>query len=162
MIENNTDETITINTQIIRSLAEILNETNLSEIEVEQGNLRIRISRTGQQQVSQRSTEQHTASSISSSPIATPTTSSPSSTKEDNTKNAITSPMVGTAYLSASPNANPFVQIGQQVDEGQTLLIVEAMKTMNQIHSPRSGIVKKILIEDAQPVEFGEPLIVID
>ncbi|MCA1260610.1 acetyl-CoA carboxylase biotin carboxyl carrier protein, partial [Nitratireductor aquimarinus] len=77
-------------------------------------------------------------------------------------KNAVPSPMVGTAYKSPAPGANAFIEVGQSVKEGQTLLIIEAMKTMNQIPAPRSGTVTAILFEDAQPVEFGEPLVVIE
>src|SRR5690606_12240911 len=77
-------------------------------------------------------------------------------------KNTVTSPMVGTAYAAPSPDAKPFLEVGQSVKEGQTLLIIEAMKTMNQIPSPRSGTVTAILFEDAQPVEFGEPLVIIE
>ncbi|MFZ1775170.1 MAG: biotin/lipoyl-containing protein, partial [Rhizobiaceae bacterium] len=78
------------------------------------------------------------------------------------TANGVPSPMVGTVYLSPAPDAQPFIAVGQQVREGQTLLIIEAMKTMNQIPSPRSGTVKAILVEDAQPVEFGEHLIILE
>jgi acetyl-CoA carboxylase biotin carboxyl carrier protein len=80
----------------------------------------------------------------------------------DPSKNAVPSPMVGTAYAAASPDAKPFIEVGQQVREGQTLLIIEAMKTMNQIPSPRAGTVTAILFEDGQPVEYGEPLVVIE
>ncbi|TIP17461.1 MAG: acetyl-CoA carboxylase biotin carboxyl carrier protein, partial [Mesorhizobium sp.] len=80
----------------------------------------------------------------------------------DVSKNAVASPMVGTAYLAPSPDAKAFIEIGQKVKEGQTLLIIEAMKTMNQIPSPRAGTVTAILIEDAQPVEYGMPLVVIE
>ena len=93
-------------------------------------------------------------------PAAAPAPAEPK--KEDLTKNAVTSPMVGTAYLAPAPGARPFVEVGQQVSEGQTLIIIEAMKTMNQISSPRAGTVKAILVEDAQPVEFGEPLVVVE
>ncbi|RUV82389.1 acetyl-CoA carboxylase biotin carboxyl carrier protein, partial [Mesorhizobium sp. M5C.F.Ca.IN.020.14.1.1] len=80
----------------------------------------------------------------------------------DVSKNAVASPMVGTAYLAPSPDAKAFIEVGQQVKEGQTLLIIEAMKTMNQIPSPRAGTVTAILFEDAQPVEYGMPLVVIE
>ena len=80
----------------------------------------------------------------------------------DIAKNSVTSPMVGTAYLAPSPDAEPFIAVGLKVREGQTLLIIEAMKTMNQIPSPRAGTVTAILFEDAQPVEYGEPLVVIE
>jgi acetyl-CoA carboxylase biotin carboxyl carrier protein len=80
----------------------------------------------------------------------------------DAAKNAVPSPMVGTAYASASPGSKPFIEVGQQVREGQTLLIIEAMKTMNQIPAPRAGTVTAILFEDGQPVEYGEPLVVLE
>lgn len=150
-----------INTKIIRDLAEILNDTNLTNIELEQGGLRICVSR---QNISTASEQTIYA------PISTPTVSVASPpvpitetlTQEDKTKNAITSPMVGTAYLAPSPGAQSFVEVGQNVSEGQTLLIIEAMKTMNQIPSPRSGTVTSIFVKDGQPVEFGEPLIVVE
>ncbi len=150
-----------INTKVIRDLAEILNDTNLTNIEVEQGGLRICVSR---QNIS--ATPEHTIYAPISSPPVTATSPSTQTTEspiqEDKSKNAITSPMVGTAYLAPSPGAQPFVEIGQNVSEGQTLLIIEAMKTMNQISSPCSGTVTAVFVKDAQPVEFGEPLIVVE
>ncbi|AGF75784.1 acetyl-CoA carboxylase biotin carboxyl carrier protein [Bartonella vinsonii] len=150
-----------IDTNIIRDLAEILNDTNLTNIELEQGELRIRVSR----QNTPVTPEQTIYAPISTPPAAVtsppiPTTETP--LQEDKSKNAITSPMVGTAYLAPSPGAQPFVVVGQNVSEGQTLLIIEAMKTMNQIPSPRSGTVTAIFVQDGQPVEFGEPLIVVE
>ncbi|MET3590257.1 acetyl-CoA carboxylase biotin carboxyl carrier protein [Bartonella silvatica] len=150
-----------INTKIIRDLAEILNDTNLTNIEVEQGELRICVSR----QNTSITPEQTVYAPVSpptvavSSPSA-PTTEAPS--QEDKSKNAVTSPMVGTAYLAPSPGAQPFVDVGKKVSEGETLLIIEAMKTMNQIPSPRSGTVTTILVKDGQPVEFGEPLVIVE
>ncbi|AFR26350.1 acetyl-CoA carboxylase biotin carboxyl carrier protein subunit [Bartonella quintana RM-11] len=150
-----------IDTKIIRDLAEILNDTNLTNIELEQGGLRICVSR---QNISAAS--EQTIYAPLSTPTVTvasppsPTTEAP--TQEDKSKNAITSPMVGTAYLAPSPGAQSFVEVGQNVSEGQTLLIIEAMKTMNQIPSPRSGTVTNIFVKDGQPVEFGEPLIVVE
>ena len=143
-----------VNKDLIRDLAEILNDTNLSDIEVEQGDLRIRVSRQLSGGVPVQTTYAPAA------PAAAPAPADPK--KEDLTKNAVTSPMVGTAYLAPAPGARPFVEVGQQVSEGQTLIIIEAMKTMNQISSPRAGTVKAILVEDAQPVEFGEPLVVVE
>ena len=93
---------------------------------------------------------------------AAPAAAAAEPTKADLSKNAVPSPMVGTAYLAPAPGARNFIEVGAQVKEGQTLLIIEAMKTMNQIPAPRAGTVKAILIEDAQPVEFGEPLVVIE
>ncbi|WP_208434200.1 acetyl-CoA carboxylase biotin carboxyl carrier protein [Bartonella taylorii] len=151
----------TIDTKIIRDLAEILNDTNLTNIELEQGELRICVSRQNTSAIP----EQTIYAPISTPTVAvTPPSASITETpiQEDKSKNAITSPMVGTAYLAPSPGAQPFVEIGQNVSEGQALLIIEAMKTMNQIPSPRSGTVTSIFVKDGQPVEFGEPLIVIE
>jgi acetyl-CoA carboxylase biotin carboxyl carrier protein len=148
-----------VDQQLIRELAGILNETNLTEIEVEQGDLRVRVSR--------QSTTVHTVSapalqpSHAPAPAATQPGSAPAA-PIDLSKNAVPSPMVGTAYAAASPDAKPFIEVGQQVREGQTLLIIEAMKTMNQIPSPRAGTITAILFEDGQPVEYGEPLVVIE
>ncbi|MHB2265506.1 acetyl-CoA carboxylase biotin carboxyl carrier protein [Aliihoeflea sp. PC F10.4] len=147
-----------VDQQLIRDLAGILNDTNLSEIEVEQDDLRIRVSR-------------QTAPAMQAyAPAPAPSYAAPAAAEErassasaaDQSSNAVPSPMVGTAYLAPSPGARPFIEIGQNVKEGQTLLIIEAMKTMNQIPAPRSGKVTAILCEDAQPVEFGEPLVVIE
>jgi acetyl-CoA carboxylase biotin carboxyl carrier protein len=147
-----------VDQQLIRDLAGILNETNLTEIEVEQGDLRVRVSR--------QSAAVHT---VASAPLqAAPVLAAPHPAAAvvpaaaDVSRNAVPSPMVGTAYAAASLDAKPFVEIGQQVREGQTLLIIEAMKTMNQIPSPRAGTVTAILFEDGQPVEYGEPLVVIE
>ncbi len=147
-----------VDQQLIRELAGILNETNLTEIEVEQGDLRVRVSR--------QSAAVHTVAAPVLQPAhaqvpSQPAPSSPAA-PVDVSKNAVPSPMVGTAYAAASPDAKPFIEVGQQVREGQTLLIIEAMKTMNQIPSPRAGTITAILFEDGQPVEYGEPLVVIE
>lgn len=147
-----------VNKDLIRDLAEILNDTNLSDIEVEQGDLRIRVSR----QLNAGAPVQTVFAPSPAAPAAPAAPAPAESAKEDLTKNAVTSPMVGTAYLAPAPGARPFVEVGQKVSEGQTLIIIEAMKTMNQISSPRAGTVKAILVEDAQPVEFGEPLVVVE
>ncbi|WLT09600.1 acetyl-CoA carboxylase biotin carboxyl carrier protein [Bartonella apihabitans] len=147
-----------VNKDLIRDLAEILNDTNLSDIEVEQGDLRIRVSR----QLNAGAPVQTVYAPSPAAPVAPAAPAPAKSAKEDLTKNAVTSPMVGTAYLAPAPGARPFVEVGQKVSEGQTLIIIEAMKTMNQISSPRAGTVKAILVEDAQPVEFGEPLVVVE
>lgn len=149
-----------VNKDLIRDLAEILNDTNLSDIEIEQGDLRIRVSRQLNAPAPMQTVYAPAPVAPAASPAAGPTTGE--QTKEDITKNAVTSPMVGTAYLAPAPGARPFVEVGQKVSEGQTLIIIEAMKTMNQISSPRAGTVKAILVEDAQPVEFGEPLVVVE
>ena len=147
-----------VNKDLIRDLSEILNDTNLSDIEVEQGDLRIRVSR----QLNAGAPVQTVYAPSPAAPAAPAAPAPAESAKEDLTKNAVTSPMVGTAYLAPAPGARPFVEVGQKVSEGQTLIIIEAMKTMNQISSPRAGTVKAILVEDAQPVEFGEPLVVVE
>ncbi len=147
-----------VNKDLIRDLAEILNDTNLSDIEVEQGDLRIRVSR----QLNAGAPVQTVYAPSPAAPAAPAAPAPAEPAKEDLTKNAVTSPMVGTAYLAPAPGARPFVEVGQKVSEGQTLIIIEAMKTMNQISSPRAGTVKAILVEDAQPVEFGEPLVVVE
>src|ERR1700754_1236757 len=135
-----------IDQQVIRDLAGILNDTNLTEIEVELGDLKVRVSRQSQA-VHAVAAPQPTYAAPSGGHIA-PSASVPAAV--DLSKNAVPSPMVGTAYLSPSPDAKPFIEVGQQVKEGQTLLIIEAMKTMNQIPSTRAGTVMAILIEDAQ------------
>ncbi|MFD1327035.1 acetyl-CoA carboxylase biotin carboxyl carrier protein [Mycoplana ramosa] len=147
-----------IDQALIRDLANILNETDLTEIEVEQDELRIRVSRAG--------TPQYVSAPVPSAQFAAPAavaTAAPAAAPaaRDN-KNAVTAPMVGTAYLAPAPGARPFVEVGSTVQEGQTILIIEAMKTMNQISAPRSGKVTEILVADAAPVEYGEPLIVIE
>jgi acetyl-CoA carboxylase biotin carboxyl carrier protein len=147
-----------VDQQLIRELAGILNDTNLSEIEVELGDLKIRVARQSVAVQSYVAPPQQAAPA----PLAAPAAAPAAAPVVDTSKNAIPSPMVGTAYLSPSPDARPFIEVGQAVREGQTLLIIEAMKTMNQIPSPRSGTVTAILVEDAQPVEYGMPLVVIE
>lgn len=145
-----------VDQKLIRDLAGILNETNLSEIEVEQGDLRIKVSR--QATVVQAVAAPAPAMTFerAAAPVEAASPSAPASDK------IVRSPMVGTAYACPSPGSPAFIEVGQKVREGQTLLIIEAMKTMNQIPSPRSGTVTQVLFEDSQPVEFGEPLVVIE
>jgi len=145
-----------IDQKTIRDLADILNETNLTEIEVEQDNMRIRVSR----HVAAPAV-QHYAAVPAAAPIAAAPAAATAPAAEA-ARNAVPSPMVGTVYLAAAPGAEPFIEVGAKVREGQTLLIIEAMKTMNQIPAPRSGTVTAILVENSQPVEFGEPLVVIE
>ncbi len=141
--------------ELIRELAELLTETGLSEIEIEQPDLRIRVARnaapTGMMQPA-----------ISVAPVVGGAPANIMPVEEAAHPGAVPSPMVGTVYLSPEPGADPFIKVGQQVSEGQTLMIVEAMKTMNHIPAPRSGKITSILIEDQQPVEFGEPLLIIE
>jgi acetyl-CoA carboxylase biotin carboxyl carrier protein len=151
-----TDKKKIVDSELIRELAELLNETGLSEIEIEHEDARIRVART-----------------LHAAPIAMPTAVAPAAAAAGpaaapvavavaDHPGAVPSPMVGTAYLAAEPGGKPYVDIGDTVREGQTLLIVEAMKTMNQIPSPRSGRVTQIMVEDGQPVEYGEPLMIIE
>ena len=148
-----------IDQTLIRDLANILNETDLTEIEVEQDDLRIRVSRAGTPQYVQAPI----AAPVAAAPaVATAAVAATPAAEARNNKNAVTAPMVGTAYLSPAPGARAFIEVGASVKEGQTILIIEAMKTMNQIPAPRSGKVTEILVQDASPVEYGEPLIVIE
>ena len=150
-----------IDQEVIRDLANILTETDLTEIEVEQDDLRIRVSRAGTPHVVHAMGMPAAAAVPAAQPAPAPTEAA-SEGRPQAAKNAVNSPMVGTAYLAPSPGARPFVEIGQTVREGQTILIIEAMKTMNQIPAPRAGKVIDVLGEDGQPVEYGEPLIVIE
>ena len=150
-------KTSVIDKETIRDLANILNETDLTDIEVEHGELRIRVSRNVTVQAA--ATVMQAAPVAVAAPVAA-VAAEP--TKAELSKNAVPSPMVGTVYLAPAPGARNFIEVGTQVKEGQTLLIIEAMKTMNQIPAPRSGTVIAILFENAQPVEYGEPLIVIE
>lgn len=148
-----------IDQALIRDLANILNETDLSEIEVEQDDMRIRVSRAAPQMMAM---PQMPAYQVAAPAVAAAAAPVAAAEPARNLANAVTAPMVGTAYLAPAPGSRPFVEVGSIVKEGQTLLIIEAMKTMNQIPAPRSGKVVEILIEDGRPVEFGEPLVVIE
>jgi len=153
-----------IDTALVRSLADILNDTDLTEIEVERGDLKIRVAR----EVTMAAPVQYAAAPAAAPAPAPAAAAAPASMPSDpativpRSGEEVKSPMVGTAYLQASPEAPPFVQPGDKVKKGQTLLIVEAMKTMNPIQAPRDGVVKEILVGDAQPVEFGEPLVLLE
>ena len=146
-----------INEEIIRTLAGILDETGLSEIEYESQGHRLRVSKGGM------------AQSVIAAPVAAAAEPAPAApaaavaaTGDKPPAGAINSPMVGTAYLAAEPGAPAFIKVGDMVTEGQTLLIIEAMKVMNPLPSPCSGTVSAILVGDGDPVEFGEPLLVIE
>lgn len=143
----------------IRELASILDETGLTEIEFEKADMRVRVSRAAPA----TATVYAPAAAASAAPQPAPAPSAPAGApKADPHANAVRSPMVGTIYLSPAPGANPFVKQGDRVSEGQTLMIVEAMKTMNPIAAPKAGAVTSVLVRDAQPVEYGEPLVVIE
>jgi acetyl-CoA carboxylase biotin carboxyl carrier protein len=145
-----------IDQDLIRDLANILNETDLTEIEIEQDDLRVRVSRAGTPQTI------HAPIAQAPAPQAPAPVAAAEAAPAAPSANAVTAPMVGTVYLSPAPDAKPFVEVGQTVKEGQTILIIEAMKTMNQIPSPRSGKVTSVLVSDGHPVEFAEPMIVIE
>ncbi len=146
----------------IQSLAELLNSSDLSELSVkreygEHDRLTVSLSKQSKQ------VTYAAPAPVAAAPSAAPVPQLPATSEDPaSLPGAVTSPMVGTAYLSAEPGSAPFVQIGQAVAEGDTLLIVEAMKTMNHIPSPRAGTVKRILIDDGTPVEFGAPLMVVE
>ena len=148
----------------IQALAELLNRNELTELTVKREydeNDRLTVSLSKQQK--------QIVQTVAAAPVAqaaapvAPASAAPAASEDPaSLPGVVTSPMVGTAYLAAEPGANPFVAIGQQVKEGETLMIVEAMKTMNHIPSPRSGTVKRILVDDGNPVEFGSPLMVVE
>lgn len=142
---------------LIRELALLLAETNLTEIEIERAGLRVRVARNISIAASVPSAVHAVAA-----PVAVPAAAVAAATDMAKHPGVVPSPMVGTAYWSPEPGAKPFIEVGTKVTAGQTLLIIEAMKTMNQIPSPRAGTVTQILIEDGQPVEFGEPLVIIE
>ena len=143
-----------VDQDLIRELAKLLEETGLSELEIEQEGVRVRVAR-GARTVAAAipAPVAHVAAAAAAAPAAADAGKHPG---------AVTSPMVGTAYLAPSPGAKNFVEVGTRVKAGDTVLIIDAMKTMNQIPAPRSGTVTKILVEDGQPVEFGEPLVIIE
>ena len=143
---------------LIRELALLLDETNLTEIEIERAGLRVRVARNISIAASVPATMQVAAPAAA---VAAPVAAAAAADVSKH-PGAVPSPMVGTAYWSPEPGAKPFIEVGSKVSVGQTLLIIEAMKTMNQIPSPRAGTVTQILVEDGQPVEFGEPLVIIE
>jgi len=144
-----------VDESLIRGLANLLNETGLTEIELEQKGLRVRVARTLSIAAS--------APMMAAAPVAAPAAVAASAAKDaDSHPGTVRSPMVGTAYRAPEPGAPAFVEVGAVVKQGQTLLIVEAMKTMNHIPAPRPGTVKAIFIENGQPVEYGEPLMIIE
>lgn len=148
-----------IDQALIRDLANILNDTDLTEIEIEQEDLRIRVSRAGTMQYVQAPIAAPAAFAAPAAAAAAP--AAPAG-KVRNPDSVISAPMVGTAYLAPAPGSPAFIQVGSVVKEGQTLLIIEAMKTMNQIPAPKSGTVTEIVVQDGSPVEYGEPLVVVE
>jgi len=164
MAEKPPEKTGRFDTGLIRELAAILREADLGEIEIEQGGLRIKVVKPEAKAV-------HMAQAYAPAPAAAVPSAAPAPTAAPvgvgkaalrDHPGAVKSPMVGTAYLQPAPGADPFIKVGDKVKKGQTLVIVEAMKTMNPIQSPRDGVVAEILVGDAQPVEFGEALVVLE
>lgn len=143
----------------IRELAELLDETGLGEIEIEQNGRRIRVARAGV--VAQAAQSLSTSVPVMSERIGTPDRLADQAARKTDAEGAVPSPLVGTVYVAPEPGKPPFVKVGDNVREGDTLLIVEAMKTMNPILAPRAGTVKEICVRDAQPVEFGQTLLII-
>lgn len=152
--------------RLIRELAELLNETGLSEIEIEKSGLKVRVARQVQVTASVAAGPSGAFGGVppSAGAAAPAAVSPPDSGGADPGRHpgAVKSPMVGTAYRSPEPNAPTFVEVGTTVKQGDTILIIEAMKTMNQIPAPKTGTVTSILVENGQPVEFGEPLVIIE
>ncbi len=161
-----------VDQDLIRAIAELLNKENLAEIEIEQDDLRVRVTRSYPSEAPTYAPAPMHYMAAPSAPAAPAAPSAPAGSvpaaapakAEDLASNpgTLTSPMVGTAYRSPEPGKPAFADVGTKVAEGQTVLIIEAMKTMNQIPAHRSGTVTRILVEDAQPVEYGEPLVVIE
>jgi len=145
---------------LIRDLAELLKETGLSEIEIERAGLRVRVAR--QIATAGSYAPPAAAPNTAPAPLAAGTASAAGLADPAKHPGAVPSPMVGTAYLAPEPDAAPFVQVGTRVTQGQTLMIIEAMKTMNHIPAPKAGVVMAILVGNGQPVEFGEPLAIIE
>jgi acetyl-CoA carboxylase biotin carboxyl carrier protein len=155
---------------LIRAIAELLNEQNLAEIEIEREDLRVRVTRSfaapAQAPAPVYVPQPPQAPQPPTPPPVAPAGAAATVAAAENELAAnpgtLTSPMVGTAYLASEPGKPPFVTVGSKVSEGQTVLIIEAMKTMNQIPAHRSGTISRILVEDTQPVEYGQPLVVIE
>lgn len=157
--KNGSENAMQVDTDLVRRLAEMLNEGDLSEIEVQDGERRIVVKR--------KIGGGHAPVAYAPAPVAAPAAAPAPAAAEEapsaaNHPGAVKSPMVGTVYLAGEPGGKPFVAVGQAVSAGETLLIVEAMKVMNPIAAPKAGTVRQILVQDAQPVEFDQPLVVVE
>ena len=154
------DKHTAIDADLVRALANILNETELTEIEVEKDDLKIKVKR---EITVAAAPVQYAPAPVAAAPAAAPAAAAPAAAAPAaRSGEVVKSPMVGTAYLQPAPGSDPFISVGAKVKKGQTLLIVEAMKTMNPIIAPRDGVVAEILVGDAQPIEFGEALVVLE
>ena len=156
--DNGSEGAMRVDTEMVKTLAQLLSENDLSEIEVEDGDRRISVKRKIQ-------AAPVAAPAYAPAPAPAPAAASPAATApaaaEGPAAGSVPSPMVGTVYLSAEPGSKAFVSVGDRVDEGDTIVIIEAMKVMNQIVAPRAGTVTAILVQNAEPVEYGQPLVVI-
>lgn len=156
----------TFDYELIRQLANILDETNLTEIEVEQEKLKIRVARTAAPvtitQAGGWAAPSAMPAMAAPAPVAASAAEAPKAADPASNPGAVPSPMVGTAYTAPEPGARAFVEVGDVVKEGQTVMIIEAMKHLNHIPAPRAGRVTAVLVENGQPVEFGEPLLIIE
>ncbi|MGJ3647163.1 acetyl-CoA carboxylase biotin carboxyl carrier protein [Sphingomonas sp. GlSt437] len=169
MAEDNSASGMRVDIDLVRQLAELLKTSDLNEIEVEDGDRRVRVARQGEDTdnllslvTALRATGPVDAPALAPAMSAPAAVAAPAAPAATPAANAIKSPMVGTAYLTPEPGAEPFVSVGQAVKAGQTLLIIEAMKVMNPITAPGAGTVKAILIDNGQPVEFDQPLVVVE
>jgi acetyl-CoA carboxylase biotin carboxyl carrier protein len=149
-----------VDQELIRELAQLLTDTGLTEIEIDREGMRVRVVR----QPTLALAAAPTPATAAPAPSGAPAQPQPAASEEDPGKHpgCVRSPMVGVAYLSPEPGAPPFVSVGARVTQGQTLLIIEAMKTMNHIPAPKAGVVTRVLVANSQPVEFGEPLVIIE
>jgi acetyl-CoA carboxylase biotin carboxyl carrier protein len=153
------DPKTTDDSTLIRELAFLLDETNLTEIEIERAGLRVRVARNISIAASAPTAY---AVAQAAAPVSAAAPAEAAAIDFAKHPGVVPSPMVGTVYWAPEPGARPFIEVGSRVSAGETLFIIEAMKTMNQIPSPRAGVVTQILVEDGQPVEYGEPLVVIE
>ena len=160
MPDNNENGAMRVDVELVRQLATLLDDTNLTEIEVEDGDRKVRVARNVH---AAAPAVNYAPAPAATAPVAAPATPSETGASAPaSTANAVKSPMVGTAYLAPNPEAKPFVSVGQKVAAGDTLIIIEAMKVMNPIVAPSAGTVTAILIESGQPVEFDQPLVVVE
>jgi acetyl-CoA carboxylase biotin carboxyl carrier protein len=161
MTDTNDNGAMRIEADLVRQLAELLDQTNLTEIEVQDGDRKVRVARTAAAMAAPTFYQPGPAATPAPM-LAAPATSEVAASAPASNANAVKSPMVGTCYLSGEPSAPPFVSVGQTVAAGDTLVIVEAMKVMNPILAPSAGVVKAILVDNGQPVEFDQPLVVVE